>query len=61
MENNWFTSALPYEIAKRFDGKFNVWHMRPFNFTDEQELKWYIAGVFDTDEEAKGFVKAQTT
>ena len=58
--NNWFTNALPYEAAGRHDGKFNVWHMKPFAFDGETELKWYVAGVFDTNEEAQTFIKEKT-
>jgi len=60
MENNWFTGALPYESAIRGDGKFNVWHMAPFNFDGETDLKWYVAAVFQTEAEAREFIKGKS-
>ncbi len=59
MTNNWFTDALPYEMSDRWDSKTNVWHMAPFTVDGETELKWYIAGVFPNDEQAREFIKSK--
>lgn len=58
--NNWFTDNLPYEIGKRLDGQWNVWHMKVFKDEDgDSDLKWYVVNVFDTKEDAENFITSK--